>query len=985
MASSEHRDDYPGDLSPDQHVDDTSPKHQGGSSPKSQGQKMKSFNITPVGKKNSKKEPEKPKKEPKFRCSEEEKAAAEVYEEFLASFDEPAKHGKLFVRGSVINAGSGEEKSTQQTGKLYKPPKLTEVAKKPEEKPETKEKTERHDKPVCNSNKKKEKEKKKSNLELFKEELRMIQEEREERHRLKSMIKEQVKTGKIDPVDTQIRLADDYRYPSYGSYDTGDPSTTNLYLGNLNPKMTEQQLCEIFGRFGPLASVKIMWPRSDEERARGRNCGFVAYMNRKDGERAMKNLNGKEIMNFEMKLGWGKAVPIPPHPIYIPPAMVELTLPPPPSGLPFNAQPEKIDRHKLPPLGTPWPVDTESKTEFDKILASAVVKVVIPTERSLLCLIHRMIEFVVREGPMFEAMIMNREINNPMFRFLFDNQSPAHVYYRWRLFSILQGDHPSKWRTDEFHMFKDGSIWKPPPLNPYLQGMPEELVDAPPPKHIEPKKGALSDAQRDKFEDILRNLTPEKYRIAEGMIYCIEHAEAAEEVVDCIAESLSILQTPLHKKIARLYLISDVLHNCSVKVANASFYRKGFQAKLPDIFKDIHDCFQNIEGRMKAEQFKQKVMHCFRAWEDWAIYPSEFLIKLQNVFLGLVPLNQQSKEQEIVDSPIITSGMPDKEDNSEDLDGMPLGSDDIDGLPLDGIPLQEDKEDIDGVPLSDDLDGQPLEDSSATETEAFTSKFKPSKWETVDPETVEAQAITTSKWDLLEQVEEEEEQQEQDLEEEDLDGKPMEDPEEPLEEEEVQDDENSKDSSALMEQLKTDFSEERRAKLREIEMKVMKYQDELEAGRRSRKPSMRFSEQVEHYRQKLLRKVGRERLGDHDRERDFEKERHKRDRHKSRSRSPQLRSQSVSSEEGIRESSPVYYLPSRKISPRSVAASPGDSRSHSPHIKSHRSRSPKKSRRSRSRSPKRSRRSHSKSPHKRHASPSSSPPIRRHKSKKSKH
>ena len=62
--------------------------------------------------------------------------------------------------------------------------------------------------------------------------------------------------------------------------------------------MTEQQLCEVFGRFGPLASVKIMWPRSDEERARGRNCGFVAFMNRKDGERAMKNLNGNFFFTF---------------------------------------------------------------------------------------------------------------------------------------------------------------------------------------------------------------------------------------------------------------------------------------------------------------------------------------------------------------------------------------------------------------------------------------------------------------------------------------------------------------------------------------------------------------------------------------------------------------------------------------------------------------------------------------------------------------
>jgi len=56
--------------------------------------------------------------------------------------------------------------------------------------------------------------------------------------------------------------------------------------------MTEQQLMENFGKYGPLASVKIMWPRSDEERARNRNCGFVAFMNRKDGERAMRALNG---------------------------------------------------------------------------------------------------------------------------------------------------------------------------------------------------------------------------------------------------------------------------------------------------------------------------------------------------------------------------------------------------------------------------------------------------------------------------------------------------------------------------------------------------------------------------------------------------------------------------------------------------------------------------------------------------------------------
>ena len=52
-------------------------------------------------------------------------------------------------------------------------------------------------------------------------------------------------------------------------------------------------------------------------------------------------------MQYEMKLGWGKSVPIPPYPIYIPPALMEITQPPPPSGLPFNAQPHRRDRHKV--------------------------------------------------------------------------------------------------------------------------------------------------------------------------------------------------------------------------------------------------------------------------------------------------------------------------------------------------------------------------------------------------------------------------------------------------------------------------------------------------------------------------------------------------------------------------------------------------------------------------------------------------------------
>lgn len=36
-------------------------------------------------------------------------------------------------------------------------------------------------------------------------------------------------------------------------------------------------------------------------------------------------------------------------------------------------------------------------------------------------------------------------------------------------------------------------------------------------------------------------------------------------------------------------------------------------------------------------------MSCFRAWEDWAVYPDPYLIKLQNIFLGLVNLSLEKE------------------------------------------------------------------------------------------------------------------------------------------------------------------------------------------------------------------------------------------------------------------------------------------------------------------------------------------------------
>lgn len=57
-----------------------------------------------------------------------------------------------------------------------------------------------------------------------------IQEEREERHKYKGTIKSVLETD----LDLLVKPGET------GSFDNGDPTTTNLYLGNLNPKVCDR-------------------------------------------------------------------------------------------------------------------------------------------------------------------------------------------------------------------------------------------------------------------------------------------------------------------------------------------------------------------------------------------------------------------------------------------------------------------------------------------------------------------------------------------------------------------------------------------------------------------------------------------------------------------------------------------------------------------------------------------------------------------------
>jgi U2-associated protein SR140 len=436
-----------------------------------------------------------------------------------------------------------------------------------------------------------------------------------------------------------------------GSLDDGDPQTTNLYVVNLSSKVDENFLLRTFGRFGPIASVKIMWPRTEEEKRRERHCGFVAFMNRADGEAAKEKMQGIIVYEYELKIGWGKVVFLPSQ-----------ALPAPPPG--HMAIRSKEGCNLIFSVTSGPPMNSVPNQNSELVLTPNVpdITVISPEDEHLKQIIDTMALNVLDGGCAFEQAIMERGRGNPLFNFLFELGSKEHTYYVWRLYSFAQGDTLQRWRTEPYIMIAGSGRWIPPPL-PATRS----------PEHGKESRGTyaagksrcteaeqtLTDSQRDEFEDMLRALTLERSQIREAMGFALDNAEAAGEVVEVLTESLTLKETSIPTKVARLMLVSDIIHNSSARVKNASAYRTKFEATLPDIMESFNDLYHSVHGRITAEALRvipeskyssyvvlyplkfcshsyfvqERVLKVLQVWADWFLFSDAYINGLRATFL----------------------------------------------------------------------------------------------------------------------------------------------------------------------------------------------------------------------------------------------------------------------------------------------------------------------------------------------------------------
>ncbi|KAK1922466.1 hypothetical protein DB88DRAFT_355185 [Papiliotrema laurentii] len=559
------------------------------------------------------------------------------------------------------------------------------------------------------------------------------------------------KTAKIEGSSISALAA---RETSSGNRMPIDQESTNLFVGNLPATITEDMLGRFFAEIGPVGTVKIMWPRSEMEMdaaARGKMSltGFVAYMNRKDAETAVQELDGADWGTIRLKVGFSKWVPVPQKPLY------DLT-----SGSkrarsrsPGRSKPKHRSRSRervRSPRGTTGRNgDSRSPKRRRRSVSSASSDAYsrpgsplpptdearerwlrkIPEERAKL--VRAVADKVLDKGRGFEDLLMDREKDNPTFSFFFDDKLPEYHLYRSLLSSRYRIPTPP---PEEFNDEGYASMYSS-----------DSAEDS---ERERTEKGKIGRLGRKRLEAMLRVMSGKRAEIARAMEFAVKRAEAADEVAEIVCQSLKLDNTPVPRKLARLHLVSDILHNSASPIPNVWKYRLAFEKRLPMVFahfKSVYDSLHAYSGNISADVFKAQVNVVLEVWERWIVFTQEVQDSLRDFLSGkrqpgetpaAAAAAAASSAQAHIDKkaaekkdetgmagfkmsgfkssfkPIsVTSSEPagsepagevgEEARDEEDVDGEPLEAD-LDGEPID--------DDVDGEPMEEDVDGEPMEE-----------------------------------------------------------------------------------------------------------------------------------------------------------------------------------------------------------------------------------------------------------------------------------
>jgi U2-associated protein SR140 len=304
---------------------------------------------------------------------------------------------------------------------------------------------------------------------------------------------------------------------------------------------------------------------------------------------------------------------------------------------------------------------------------SQTIQVVPPSDRRRFHYISTVASFVANDGDQFEQMLSFHESGNADFQFLAYDPDAAQerkkecVFYRWRVYSLCQGDSFNIWRTEPFKMLAPhGCTWIPPPLDSEAARQEaEEAKRKEVEMHLQKQKRKLQSTQRifstgrqleqaqrrggdagaklteleqEEFNRFFREqLSLSRASICEAMSFCFEKSGAAKEVSSLLQELLLHITpgTSIETLTARVFLLSDILYNSQQPgIRNAFLYRDAVEQMSPKVFKTLGEYARGSLGRLSGSRLATSINAVFAAWVNWGVFDPVFMDELQARFEG---------------------------------------------------------------------------------------------------------------------------------------------------------------------------------------------------------------------------------------------------------------------------------------------------------------------------------------------------------------
>nr|XP_018259054.1 U2-associated protein SR140 [Kwoniella dejecticola CBS 10117]OBR81212.1 U2-associated protein SR140 [Kwoniella dejecticola CBS 10117] len=553
--------------------------------------------------------------------------------------------------------------------------------------------------------------------------------------------------------------------------------TTNLFISNLPSNINEESLGLFFAKLGPVGAVKIMWPRGDEDSSIGAGMtisrrskpglsGFVSYMKRSAAERAVREYDGLDWGGSVLRVGWSKPVPLPLRPIYDLGSGRE-SRERGRSASPKHRNSHRDDkrdyddrrgrdgdrdkgrsrsrshspqkskkRSKRSPSysssssRSPSPARRKSRrrsyssyssNSYDSRSPSPRPRKVSAKDKWLDGVPEEQRKFIktvagrVKDhGRGFEDLLRKKEKENPKFAFLFNEDLPEYHLYQLSIDSRYRIPTPP---PDDFADEGYASMYSS-----------DSAEDSEKERVVRGKLGRLA---RKRFEAMLRVMSGKRAEIARGMEFALKKAEAADEVAEIVCQSVRLDATPVPRKMARLHLISDILHNSASSLPNVWKYRQAFESRLPPVFAHLSTVYQSLlaySGKISADVFRGQVFNVLEIWERWIVFNSETAEYLRGLLDGTksltlpkdaktmkedrqkeeeeAALKQKTEEKDHADGKFKASGFKSSfkpitatTTTEQTTDSKVVDDEDVDGEAMD---------DLDGEAMDEDLDGEAM-------------------------------------------------------------------------------------------------------------------------------------------------------------------------------------------------------------------------------------------------------------------------------------